>query len=152
MSGSAGTLLGEVGTALEDLQAVSHDHTLAAEASATTTSVAVAHTHGSGSYTTGSAGAHNHRWLDGFISYSSTGSALPLAPAFFQSGSNMQVNLGTNSEHYTNNGGSHTHSMSGTSGAASSTSHSHAVDLGGQPVGAATSSLPYLQLLACQRA
>ncbi len=152
MNGSAGTLLGEVGVALEDLAEVSHGHTLADEASVSTASTSVAHTHGSGSYSTSSTGSHNHQWRDGSASYNSLGNVAPFPPIPFQLGSVPQVNFGTSADLFTDNDGAHSHSVNGTSAAASSTSHNHSVNLAGQPVAAATSSLPYLQLLACQRA
>jgi len=152
MTGSAGTLLGTVGEALEDIEEVTHGHTVAAGASATTSSSTVSHTHSAGSYAASSAGSHNHQWRDGTATYNSAGNAIPFAPVPFQLGTFQQVNFGTSADLFTDNDGAHSHSVGGTSGSASSTSHNHTVSLAGQPVESAASSLPYVQLLACQRA
>ncbi len=151
MNGSAGTLLGEVGTPLEDLATVSHGHTIAAASSVTTSTSSTPHTHASGTYSTNSTGSHNHQWRDGTSSYNASGNAVPFPPVPFQLGSVSQVNYGTSADLFTDNDGAHSHDVTGVSATSSSTTHSHSVNLAGQPVSATTTSLPYLQLLACQR-
>ncbi len=151
MNGSAGDLLGTVGVALDNLGTVSHGHTIAGGASATTSVESVAHTHGSGSYGTDSEPAHNHQWLDnGGVSYSASGGviAVPPFPVSLGAGINLPNLSG---DLYTASAGSHAHEVTGSSSTSSPTSHSHSVDLAGEPVAEATTSLPYLQLLACQR-
>lgn len=151
MNGSAGTLLGEVGGALEDLEQVSHGHTIAGGSSVTTSTSSVPHTHGSGSYGTNSTGSHNHQWKDGLSTYAANGQASAVPPFPYGSGTYMQMQLPQNADYFTDNDGSHSHDVTGTSGSSSATNHSHTVSIGGQAVAATTTSLPYLQLLACQR-
>lgn len=151
MNGSAGTLLGEVGTALEDLEAPEHGHSIPGGASVATSSASVAHTHGAGTYSTNTTGSHNHQWRDGAVTYNSAGiAAVAGIPTGIVAGG-AGVAFASNADLYTANDGSHAHTISGTSGAASSTSHSHTVSLGGQSVAAVSGALPYLQLLACQQ-
>ncbi|MBL4687400.1 MAG: hypothetical protein JKY37_22580 [Nannocystaceae bacterium] len=149
LNGSAGTLLGEVGTGLADLGTPSHGHGLSGAGSVTTTSSSVPHTHLSGSYGTNSTGTHNHQWLsNGNSSYTSGGASFPMSLS--NAGIGAIVTRLT-SNRYTNNDGSHSHDVTGTSANASGTSHSHSVSLGGLGVTAANGSLPYLQLLVCRR-
>lgn len=151
MNGSAGTLLGEVGSGLGDLGVVSHGHAIASGSSVTTSTDSVAHTHGSGSYSTDTEPAHNHQWKDGAASYASAGNVQGLGFVPFQVGTFQAVNWGTSSDLYTSNAPAHSHDVNGSSGSSSSTSHSHTANLSGVAVGAETTSLPYLQLLACER-
>lgn len=152
MNGSAGTLAGEVGSALGDLGIVSHAHTIAPGSSVNTSSVSVAHTHGSGSYATDTEPAHNHQWKDGISSFNSAGNAQPLSLVPFQLGTFQTANYGTTTDLFTDDAPSHSHGVNGTSGSASTTSHAHTANLSGVGVSAVTTSLPYLQLLACERA
>lgn len=151
MDGSAATLLGEVGTALGDLAPVMHSHTIGAGATVSTNSVSAPHTHASGTFGTDTGGSHNHQWRDGLSSYDSAGALLSFPAVALQLGGIEHVNFGITAEIFTDNDGSHSHDVSGESASSSSTSHSHSVDLAGVGVSTSTSSLPYLQLLACER-
>ena len=100
----------------------SHKHSVGAHAHGLNS-----HTHGVGSYATGSAGDHSHnRIYDGVNTYGLTGNV------FGGSGSGTTLKAGTSTISITNSSSlNHTHSISGTSGAASgNTANSSAFDSG----------------------
>ncbi len=152
VNGSAGDLMGTVGSALGNLAAVSHGHTIAAGATASTSPDPVPHTHDSGTYSTDTEPAHNHQWLNnGSSSYNASGGAVGVASIPLSGGTAPLLN--PSGDLYTSNAGGHLHNVVGTSDQppAEQTVHSHSIELAGQPVASATTSLPYIQLLACQR-
>lgn len=152
MNGTAGTLLGESGTPLEDLEERLHWHSIAAGASATTSTASVPHSHGAGDFEVSAAGSHNHQWKDGLSSFASNGtSSVPVPPFPLGGGATILAGLTQNADLFTNNGGSHTHTIAGTSSPASPTGHSHTVNLAGQTIAGNNGTLPYLQLLVCRR-
>ncbi|MFK7985495.1 MAG: hypothetical protein AB8I08_05650 [Sandaracinaceae bacterium] len=124
MNGSAGTLAGTVGTALADMENRDHTHT---------TNIA--------SVTTSSTGSHNHQWLlNGTTTYNSSGSgmiAVPPIPLQVGTLQTTRLNPVSSSDYYTDNDGTHTHTLNPPATASSASSTSDVV--------------PYLQLLVCQR-
>ncbi len=154
MGGSAGTLLGTVGEGFEDLEDRAHSHTTDI-ANVTSTSASVAHTHGVPSHTTGSSGSHNHQWKDGLAgTFTSTGAVTNVAPFPVGIASGITIPNWGSTDRFTDNDGAHSHSVGSlTTGGASSTNHSHAIN---PPATASTSAstgqvMPYVQLLACRR-
>jgi len=154
MGGSAGTLLGTVGGAFEDLEDRAHSHTTDI-GNVTSTSVSVAHTHGVAAHSTGSAGSHNHQWKDGQLgTFSAAGGAVTVPAVPLSIGAGITAANWGSADRFTDNDGAHSHSVaSQTTGAASSTGHTHVVN----PPATASSSastgavMPYVQLLACRR-
>ncbi len=154
MNGSAATLLGTVGEGMEDLENPVHSHSTDI-ASFNSGASTVAHTHTVPSHSTATAGSHNHQWKDGAtVSYSASGTPTPFAPFPVGPGSGITIANFGSSDVYTDNDGAHSHSVSAQStGAASTTSHSHAVDPPNTASTAVSTSelMPYVQLLACRR-
>ncbi|MCR9162482.1 MAG: hypothetical protein ACE37F_19405 [Nannocystaceae bacterium] len=154
MNGSAATLLGTVGEALEDLENPVHSHTTDIP-SFSTGSASVAHTHTVPSHTTNSAGSHNHQWKDGLLtSFNASGNPLNFGPFPAASGPGATIPNYGSADTFTDNDGTHSHSVSAFSTtAASSTSHAHAVDppLTASTAVATSDVIPYVQLLACRR-
>ncbi len=152
VNGTAGTLLGETGIPLDDLQERVHFHTIAAGASATASAASVPHSHGAGDLEVTTAGSHNHQWKDGLNTYGSSGApSSPIPPVPFGGGTIITATLPQNTDYFTSNEGSHSHNITGTSSPASPTGHSHTVNLAGQTIAGNNGALPYLQLLVCQR-
>jgi hypothetical protein len=132
---SGGTLAGTVGTAMGHLANPTHTHSVNPSA-----------------VTSSSAGSHNHIWAyhntsESMFTYDSSGTAyyagmnmndgIPDAapdPGFILFGVGGPT-IDTQTYYYTNNEGAHTHSVD--VGATTSTATSH--------------TMPYMQLLACQK-
>lgn len=154
MDGSAASLLGTVGTELDDLEDRAHAHTTdIGEVTSGTT--AVSHTHGVPSHATGSAGSHNHQWKDGlFSTFNAAGNLINAALVPYAVGAGVQGPNWGSTDRFTDNDGAHSHSVAGlTTGTSGSTNHSHTVN---PPATGSTSAstgqiMPYVQLLACRR-
>ena len=150
MNGSGGTLLHSEGTALDDMESPSHGHSTPGF-SGNTGVTAVTHTHNSGTYEAANDGGHNHQWLNGTATYTSTGTQagpFPEHPLSIGPGVNVTDIAGNL---YTANVGDHNHDVSGNSGPASNTNHQHTVSIPNGVSGGGTGHLPYLQLLVCTR-
>lgn len=152
MDGSAASLLGTVGTELNDLEDRAHAHTTDI-GEVTSGSTAVSHTHGVPSHATGSSGSHNHQWKDGLGTFNASGNAVPVGPFPAGAGGVIVPNWAS-IDGFTDNDGAHSHSVAGlTTGGASSTGHSHAVNPPATGSSSASTGqvMPYVQLLACRR-
>ena len=121
---------------LETANLPSHTHSVGAHAHGLNS-----HTHGVGSYSAVSNGNHKHRPANNG-NFLTTGASSGAVKMGLDSGIYWQDEWKT-SEYYTTNVGAHTHSISGTSGAATgSTANSIAFDSGSTGSGTAHNNMP----------
>ena len=133
---SADTTGGSATNTLETANLPSHTHSIGAHSHGLNS-----HTHGVGSYSAVSNGNHKHRPSNNG-NFLTTGASSGAVKMGLDSGIYWQDEWKT-SEYYTTNIGAHTHSISGTSGAASgSTANSSAFDSGATGSGTAINNMP----------